>query len=160
MKEELWPKSGRYISSTRFKTFKMELHNNPVTDAINLAVILFGTNDVALQLFRGTGFGLQAALGPDVISDIIGKWKPSPRRFRIQLSRIIMDYSCFSGWINSFHPVCTNDNRHYVTSAMLIAGFTKRFTYLRKKAEEPGERSSGKGDCPTDLVFEDPVDYD
>ena len=43
---------------------------------------------------------------------------------------------------------------------MLIAGFSKRFTYLRKKAEEPGEGSSGKGDCPTDLVFEDPVDYD
>ena len=72
MKEELWPKSGRFISTTRFNTFKNELHKNPVTDAVNLAIILFGTNDVALQLFRGTGFGLQAALGPDVIRDITG----------------------------------------------------------------------------------------
>ena len=75
MKEELFPHSGRYISSTRFRTFKNELHKNPVTDAVNLAIILFGSNDVALYLFQGKGFGCQAALGGDVIRDIIGMRK-------------------------------------------------------------------------------------
>ena len=72
MKEELFPRSGRFICSTRFRTFKNELHKNPITDAVNLAIILFGSIDVALQLFEGKGFGIQAALGSDVIKDIIG----------------------------------------------------------------------------------------
>ena len=90
MKEELWPKSGRFISTTRFQTFQNELHKNPVTDAVNLAIILFGIEDIASQLFRGTGFGLQAALGPAVIRDIIGTWKPVRENNRIYSS----SYDC------------------------------------------------------------------
>ena len=76
------------------------------------------------------------------------------------LPHITVDGFCFAGWINYFHPACKDDRRHYVTSEMLIAGFSKRLTYLRRKMDEPGEGSSGNRDCPKDLVFEDTVDYD
>ena len=58
-----------------------------------------------------------------------------------------------------FCPACKDDDRHHVTSEILIAGFTKRLTYIRRKVEVL-EGSSGKGDYLIDLVFEDTVDYD
>ena len=42
-------------------------------DAVDLALLLFGTRDTALSIFTGKHYGLRAALGQDMVDDIIGK---------------------------------------------------------------------------------------
>ena len=72
-KEELFPHSDRYVLSTRFSVFRSHLRKNPLMDAVDLALLLFGTRDTALSIFTGKHYGLRAALGQDVVDDIIGK---------------------------------------------------------------------------------------
>ena len=72
-KEELYPHSDRYVLTTRFSVFRSQLRKNPLMDAVDLALLLCGTRDIALSIFTGQHFGLRGALGPDVVADIIGK---------------------------------------------------------------------------------------
>ncbi|GAU87527.1 hypothetical protein RvY_00357 [Ramazzottius varieornatus] len=80
----------------------------------------------ALDLFVGRGFGLQAALGNGVVTDIVG-------------------------WINSFHSVSMHDERARVTSTEVVTVFGKRL-YNMRKSMNPGEGTSGVQS--KDLVFE------
>ncbi|GAU89307.1 hypothetical protein RvY_01873 [Ramazzottius varieornatus] len=125
-KVELFPRSNVWVCGTRFKTFKSELHRNPLIDAVDLHLLFFGPRHNALDLFVGRGFRLQAALGNGVVNDIVG-------------------------WINSFHPVSMHDERARVTSTEVVTAFNKRL-YNMRKSMDPGEGTSGVQS--KDLVFE------
>ncbi|GAU90760.1 hypothetical protein RvY_03134 [Ramazzottius varieornatus] len=73
-KVELFPRSNVWVCGTRFKTFKSELHRNPLIDAVDLALLFFGPTHNALDLFVGRGFGLRAALGNGVVTDIVANF--------------------------------------------------------------------------------------
>ncbi|GAV00577.1 hypothetical protein RvY_11404 [Ramazzottius varieornatus] len=120
------PRSNVWVCGTRFKTCKSELHRNPFIDAVDLALLFFGPRHNALDLFVGRGFGLQAALGNGVVTDIVG-------------------------WIKSFHPVSMHDERARATSTEVVIAFGKRL-YNMRKSMDPGEGTSGVQS--KDLVFE------
>ena len=72
-KEELYLHSDRYVLTTRFSVFKSQLRKNPLMDVVDLALLLFGTRDIALSILTRQHFELRGALGPDVVADIFGK---------------------------------------------------------------------------------------
>ena len=86
-KEELFPGSRRYLSSTRFKSFQKHMHKSPVNDAVHLAVLIFGCRDTMMKIFNGDHHGLTTVLGEDVVNDLIGKARTlSVLVFKVNLS--------------------------------------------------------------------------
>ena len=71
-KQELYPNSMRWVLTTRIKVFEQHLRVNPMMDAVDLALLLFGSRKTAMTICAGRNFGLQAALGRDTVIDIIG----------------------------------------------------------------------------------------
>ncbi|GAV10031.1 hypothetical protein RvY_19599, partial [Ramazzottius varieornatus] len=71
-KEEMYPGSLRWVLTARFSVFKKQLRSNPMLDAVDLALLLFGSHKTAMAICTGRNFGLQAALGRDTVIDITG----------------------------------------------------------------------------------------
>ncbi|XP_055348241.1 uncharacterized protein LOC129595308 [Paramacrobiotus metropolitanus] len=106
-KMELFPGAARYLPRGRLMNFKAHWHrSHPMTDAVNLACMIFGTTENILLLFDGAHFGLKAALGADVVRDL-------------------------PAFINSEHPGIVSGSQEAVKEELLYKAFSRKVWYLR-----------------------------
>ncbi|GAV04504.1 hypothetical protein RvY_14773 [Ramazzottius varieornatus] len=132
-KEEMFPGSLRWVLTARFSVFKKQVRSNPMLDAVDLALLLFGSHKTAMAICTGRNFGLQAALGRDTVIDI-------------------------TGWINTYHPHCVKNPAVHISVEDLLRAFSKRLTYYRKASSTSDYDRYGAG-ASTSKERDSPVPY-
>ncbi|GAU87676.1 hypothetical protein RvY_00490 [Ramazzottius varieornatus] len=132
-KEEMYPGSLRWVLTARFSVFKKQLRSNLMLDAVDLALLLFGSHNTAMAICTGRNFGLQAALGRDTVIDI-------------------------TGWINTYHPHCVKNPAVHISVEDLLGAFSKRLTYYRKASSTSDYDRYGAG-ASTSKARDSPVPY-
>ncbi|GAV06194.1 hypothetical protein RvY_16220 [Ramazzottius varieornatus] len=125
--------SLRWVLTARFSVFKKQLRSNPMLDAVDLALLLFGSHKTAMAICTGRNFGLQAALGRDTVIDI-------------------------TGWINTYHPHCVKNPAVHISVEDLLGAFSKRLTYYRKASSTSDYDRYGAG-ASTSKERDSPVPY-
>ena len=71
-KEELFPGSNYYISTSRFSSLKATERQSSAHSAVDICLALVGGQQTAMQIFSGSHFGLQAAFGFDFLAATTG----------------------------------------------------------------------------------------
>ncbi|XP_055338520.1 uncharacterized protein LOC129588360 [Paramacrobiotus metropolitanus] len=112
---ELFPGSGHYLPAARFQNFKVNLTPARVLmDAVNLALLFFGSEDNALRLFTGDRFGLKGAFGNDLLRDVLG-------------------------YINQYHPGILAKRAMPIKEIELLQAFSRKLYYYRRNHSKPDQ---------------------
>lgn len=102
---------------------------SPLIDAVNLALLVTGNTETALTLVFGDHYDLEAALGQNILSDLLREeWKVC--------KYVSAQCFYFSAFINGYHPGIKGGQSEFVYEDEMDKAFSRCLYYLQNSATD------------------------